>query len=628
MNKILLPLFGSLFLFGNSCLHASEYHVATTGSDGNSGTEKAPFHTIQHTADLAQPGDTITVHEGVYRERVNPPRGGESDANRIVYQAAPGEKVVITGSEIVKHWEHVTNDTWQATIPNSFFGKFNPYSDLIHGDWFNAKGREHHTGAVYLNGNWFYEAAQLDEVLKPLGAKALWFGKVENGNTTIWAQFMGVNPDEQNVEINVRQTVFYPEKPFKNYITVRGFILENGAPNWAPPTAEQTAIIGTHWSKGWNIENNIIRHSPCSGLSLGKYGDEWDNKAATADAYYNTIDRALKNGWNRETIGHHIVRNNEIYECEQTGIVGSLGSAFSLIECNHIHDIHVRQLFGGAEQAGIKFHGAIDTVIRDNHIHHCVRGMHLDWMNQGTQVLGNLFHSNGGRASSTDEKVNFFEAASAQDIFLEVNNGPMVVANNIMLSSQSVFDASHGTLFGHNLMRAVAPTLDRWLLRKTPFHKAHSTELAGNYDNRCGDDRFINNLFVRNASLAYFDTKATLPITMEGNVFTKGAAHAQAEKNPFIASEFDPEIILESKADGYYLTFQADPAWSTLPRRQIEGKDLGLSVATGLPYENSDGSPVQIATDYFRKPRNPQNPFPGPFENVKSGKQTLKIWPK
>ena len=40
----------------------------------------------------------------------------------------------------------------------------------------------------------------------------LWFGQVDKENTTIWAQFKGVNPNEQLVEINVRQTVFYPEK--------------------------------------------------------------------------------------------------------------------------------------------------------------------------------------------------------------------------------------------------------------------------------------------------------------------------------------------------------------------------------------------------------------------------------
>ena len=136
----------------------------------------------------------LAVHEGVYRERISPPRGGESDTKRIVYQAAPGEKVEIKGSEVIKNWVKVGNDTWKVTLPNSFFGSFNPYSDLIHGDWFNPKGRNHHTGAVYLNGDWLAEAAKLDDVMKPMGSNALWFGQVDEKNTTIWAQFKGVEP--------------------------------------------------------------------------------------------------------------------------------------------------------------------------------------------------------------------------------------------------------------------------------------------------------------------------------------------------------------------------------------------------------------------------------------------------
>ena len=234
------------------------------------------------------------MHEGVYRERISPPRGGESDAKRIVYQAAPGEKVEIKGSEVVKNWVKVQDDVWKVTLPNSFFGSFNPYSDLIHGDWFDPKGRQHHTGAVYLNGDWLTEAAKLDDVLKPAAATPLWFGQVDKENTTIWAQFKGVNPNEQQVEINVRRTVFYPEKTGINYITVRGFTLRHAATPWAPPTAEQIGLIGTHWSKGWIIENNVISHSICSGIALGKYGDQWDNTSAnSAEGYVKTIERGL-----------------------------------------------------------------------------------------------------------------------------------------------------------------------------------------------------------------------------------------------------------------------------------------------------------------------------------------------
>ena len=104
----LLPLAG---------LHAAEWHVAVTGKDTQRGTKEDPLQTIQRAADLAQPGDTITVHAGVFRERVNPPRGGVSAAKRIIYQAAPGGKVEIKGSEVVTNWEKVKDDTWKATLP-------------------------------------------------------------------------------------------------------------------------------------------------------------------------------------------------------------------------------------------------------------------------------------------------------------------------------------------------------------------------------------------------------------------------------------------------------------------------------------------------------------------------------
>ena len=158
-----------LLLAPLATLHSAALHVSVTGNDTNPGTLAAPLRTIQHAADLAQPGETITVHPGTYRERIDPPRGGTSDANRIIYQASPGEKVVITGSENVKGWTKVQGDVWKVVIPNSFFGSFNPYSDLIYGDWFSANGRQHHTGAVYLNNDWMIEAAKLDDVLKPNG---------------------------------------------------------------------------------------------------------------------------------------------------------------------------------------------------------------------------------------------------------------------------------------------------------------------------------------------------------------------------------------------------------------------------------------------------------------------------
>ena len=134
--------------------------------------------TISAAAAKAHPGDVITVHQGIYRERIDPPRGGLSDSQRIVYQAAPGEKAEIVGSETVTGRVKAHGDVWKVVVPNRLFGAFNPYSDLIHGDWFEPNNRQHHTGAVYLNGEWLVEAAQLDDLFKPAEGEALWFGRL------------------------------------------------------------------------------------------------------------------------------------------------------------------------------------------------------------------------------------------------------------------------------------------------------------------------------------------------------------------------------------------------------------------------------------------------------------------
>jgi len=76
-------IFIMAFTMGITSL-AKEYHVAKTGNDANPGTIEAPLHTIQAAANLAQPGDVITVYAGVYRERITPPKGSESDTKRII----------------------------------------------------------------------------------------------------------------------------------------------------------------------------------------------------------------------------------------------------------------------------------------------------------------------------------------------------------------------------------------------------------------------------------------------------------------------------------------------------------------------------------------------------------------
>lgn len=72
-----------MLLCGAGGAAAREFHVSVRGDDAGDGSPQRPLRTISAAARLAQPGDVITVHEGTYRERVRPPRGGRSDSERI-----------------------------------------------------------------------------------------------------------------------------------------------------------------------------------------------------------------------------------------------------------------------------------------------------------------------------------------------------------------------------------------------------------------------------------------------------------------------------------------------------------------------------------------------------------------
>lgn len=740
----------------------SEYHVSVAkGSDTNKGSKEKPFKTIMAAANKAMPGDIITVHAGIYREQIVPPRGGISKEKCITYQAASGERVVITGSEAVKGWEIAKNGTWKLTLPNSFFGAINPFDEQIYGSWYHGQGKPNHTGSVYLNGNRIRETFSLDDVLKPTGNQLYWYAEVDgnggpvlmnfewirpvggqqmtsmnasveggdqaicisitdrwpfgylkngsilhfdgvdfgsgtdildfqaatlakggtvemhldnqsgellgssivtntgdwetfrvfkmkmlrklsgkqnicfvikapilnpSGKTTIWAKFPdGINPNKAAVEISVRPQVFYPNKTGVNYITVKGFILENAATNWASPSAEQPGLIGPRWAKGWVIENNIIRNSRCSGISLGRptFGHSHHYQKLPPRVYpepnggqteKQLLDYFENASWTKEEAGFHTIRNNQIYNCGQTGIVGTSGAAFSLIEGNDIHDICQQETFTGEETAGIKFHFAVDAVLKDNHIYNANRGLWLDWGSQGAQVVGNLFHDN----------------TAEQDIFIEVCHGPILLANNILLSKNSIVMGAQGIANVHNLISGeITGGKDRCAGgRFTYFYQPHGTVSVGKPLNEGGDWQWYNNLLANSASLGKWD-EPKLPIKYGGNVFTKGTTAVPTDTKALLVPDFDPDIKLICRSDGWYLSMNVSTDWINTSHRELITTDvLGKAIIPNQLFTNPDGSSLKGDYDYFNHKRNMENPFPGPIEFNNNGRQEIKVWPK
>ena len=255
------------------------YVNASAERDGN-GSKEMPFKHINTAAQVAMPGDEVVVAPGIYREYVDPKNAGREDA-RIVYRSEEPLGAIITGAEEVKSWEKYQDNVWVCRIDNSVFGNYNPYTTFVAGDWYFGKF-ERHTGAVYLNDRMLYEALTLDECIKgevytpswePEYSIYKWYTEQDGNETVIYANFQGHNPNEENVEINVRRECFMPSKTGVGYITFSGFNVNKAATTWAPPAAYQDGMVGPHWSKGWIIEDCEISNSKCCGISLGKYCD-------------------------------------------------------------------------------------------------------------------------------------------------------------------------------------------------------------------------------------------------------------------------------------------------------------------------------------------------------------------
>lgn len=471
-----------------------------------------------------------------------------------------------------------------------------------------------------------------------------WYAETDQETTVIYANFQDVNPNEELTEINVRKCCFYPEKTGLNYITVRGFEMAQAACPWTPPTADQPGLLGTNWSKGWIIESNKIHDAKCSGISIGKEASTGHNLCTRTHRkpgyqyQMEAVFRARQIGWSKETIGSHVIRNNEIYDCGQNGIVGHMGCVFSEITHNHIYNIAVKHEYFGYEIGGIKLHAAIDVQIHHNNIHNCTLGTWLDWQAQGTRVSKNLYYAND------------------RDLMVEVTHGPYLVDNNIFASDYNFDNIAQGGAYLHNLCCGTMRREDV-LDRSTPYHFPHTTEVAGTTVVYSGDDRIYQNVFLGgavtyteqslhgtegydghtnsleeyisdvisrgNGDLEQFK-HVKQPVYIRGNAYLKGAKPYGREENTHV-SDMDPAVRIVETDGKTYLELNVEKEMLEIPTEIYNSEKLGMPRITEAAYENPDGTPIVFDTDYLDQSRNGQ-PAAGPIEGLKEGMNRILVW--
>ena len=58
----------------------------------------------------------------------------------------------------------------------------------------------------------------------------------------------------------------------------------------------------------------------------------------------------------------------------------------------------------------------------------------------------------------------------------------------------------------------------------------------------------------------------------------------------------------------------------------VTTEKLGETIVSEAIFENPDGTPYKLNTDFQGNTRNEENPLPGPLEKLESGHGRFRVW--
>lgn len=566
---------------------ARTIHVSKSGNDKNKGTLTNPLLTINAAASIAKPCDTILVYKGIYREWVRPQRGGKDDNSRIIYMANPGDEVILRGSEEVKSWNAVGNGIWYKALSPGIFNNYNPYLTLMKRGRLPDNSRQRCLGEVYLNGTPLDEVSKSDSVKK----QAMTWSSDCSGSVVIYANFGNKDPNAEMVEINVREQVFAPAKWNLGYITVKGFIIEHSANNYDDSfgkleTAPQKGALSTTGGHHWIIEDNTINHAKSIGI-------DWGVQGARA-----IRDHFLPDENHR---GNHIIRHNTVINSGSNGMIGYMGQNTRITGNKIINSNRLR--VQGVSKAGIKvIMNGHDILIENNYFYNNqdTYALWIDWANQGVKVSKNYFVESGR-------------------VFIEALHGPMVFENNILIKTGLRITDGGASLLAHNMFFNCGDfELLMFLPRDVPLYFPHSNRLIGFFPGHLRDLRFIGNIFIKDGLSIPEEKSSIYNNWAENNFYLDGASpstrfetNARVEKKP---------TNFQYNADNQTASISFNVNKQSLKQIPLVTYQLVGDLNMYVKQEFSD-----ILTDFFGDNRTGENNIPGPFLNLKDGKNNFLL---
>jgi hypothetical protein len=458
---------------------------SANADDNGPGDSARPFRTIGKAAAVLNPGERVVIASGVYREWVRPARGGTGPGQMISYEAAPGAKVFIRGSEALKDgWKQETVSSgprnagaagvtvWRYDLSSAMFPDlYNPFAlPSIMGSWgwldptvADMGPYLRRRGLVFVDGKPLEPVEQLNELAMPdlpsapdftkppapqrgmpprrrgaavmqeLGATKNGRFYVNNSGTAIYVRLEQGTPADHLIEATTRAATLVPAQSGTGYIRVKGLTFQH-AGNAYPYPAGQDGMVSLGGGDHWIFEDNVVEWANGSGLIIGR------------DAY---------SGSGAKSPGQaQIVRRNTIRYCGVAGLAG-LGTSDTLIEDNLIEWCGWADAERGWEAAGAKFHFAKNMLFHRNVVRHMRHANAVWWDvdNTNCRITRNIFADVLTVGAAVHIEMTPDQNAIDNNIIWDVRNAEPGTPGQRGCAGSGIFDnASSNLIIAHNLI--------------------------------------------------------------------------------------------------------------------------------------------------------------------------------
>jgi hypothetical protein len=212
--------------------------------------QQAQVRTISEAASLAEPGDTIIIHSGIYREAVVIEKSGNPD-NPIAFQAAPGAAVVMTGADRISEWAEAGGDEriYSTPWPHSFI-TWNRYNTHPDDDYHRLIGR---CEQVFVNGYALRQVLERDKL-----SRGTFYVDLDGKRLYVWNYNNQEISKRAIVEASVRGNILAVKG---DYVTIKGIRFRYAANRAQHGAAE---FSGNHLT----VEDCIFEYTNSSGAAF------------------------------------------------------------------------------------------------------------------------------------------------------------------------------------------------------------------------------------------------------------------------------------------------------------------------------------------------------------------------